>query len=281
MNKPEGIAFDKESGRLAFEEGRTGHYRLGTTSFIYRDHVVPNVKRLAGRVQDVEILLFDVDEDLPGPEAVAELRALAEAHGLSYTVHTPLSASLASADEERRRRGVADVQRALSWAAPLEPLGFPVHVYLGEREHDPDPPRDLDAWRARATRSLTELIQSGVAAERLCVECLDYDFELIAPVVEALELSVALDIGHLERDGRALRALVTRYLDRARIIQWHGTDPGGRDHRSLTHFPRAEAEWLLETLRRRGWSGVLTLEVFNEQDFEESLARVRELAVKN
>ena len=232
--------------------------------------MLPNVERLAGRVDDVELLLFSVDEDVPPPEQVARLVDLKQHKSLSYTLHTPLDASLASADERRRLDGVDKVRRALDWARPLEPLGCTVHVYFGDREHDPSPPADVAAWRARATRSLETLMRDGAP---ICVECIDYDFALIAPVVRALDLSVALDVGHLLRDGRALGPMLDAWLGRARILQLHGTRVdrhGARDHVSLRHAPRDELERLMRALR--GWNGVLTLEVFDERDLDESLA---------
>jgi sugar phosphate isomerase/epimerase len=256
----------------------TRPFRVGTTSFIYRDHMLPNVRRLAPHVDDVELLVFDVDADLPSDDEVAELVELKARHGLSYTVHTPLGASLASDDERRRVAGVDQVRRALAWARPLAPHGAPVHVYLGEREHDPAPPRDLDAWRARAERSLRTLISDGTAAPTMCIECIDYDFALIDPVVRALGLSIALDVGHLHRDGRALGGALDAYLGRARIIQWHGTEPGGRDHRSLAHVAEEERRWLVGELVARRFAGVVTLEVFREDDFWESLGIVEALA---
>ena len=57
----------------------------------------------------------------------------------------------------------------------------------------------------------------------LAVECIDYDFALIAPVVRALDLSVALDLGHALRDGLPLAPLVDAWLPRTRIVQLHGT----------------------------------------------------------
>lgn len=252
-------------------------FRLGTTSFILRDHMVPNVAHLGGRVDDVELLLFSVDEDLPGADEVAALARLKREHALSYTVHTPLDASLASADESRRLDGVARVRRAIAWGRPLEPLGYPVHVYLGDGEHDPAPPTDLDAWRDRGRRSLEALLADGVAPAALCVECLDYDFQLVAPLVRALDLSVALDVGHLLRDGLALRPVIDEWLPRARILQLHGTRSDGRDHKSLAHAPRTEVTWLLRTLVERDWRGVLTLEVFDPLDLDESLAIVHSI----
>lgn len=247
-------------------------YRLGTTSFIHRAGWLENARRLAGRVEDVELLCFDGDPSaLPSPLEVAGLAALKAEAGLTYSLHTPLEASLASADEARRREGVARVLRAVERTRPAAPEAVVVHVYLGDREGEAPPP-DLDAWRARAARSLSEMVAAGVSPGALCVESLDYDFELVAPVVEALGLSAALDVGHLHRDGRPVAPLLERHLRRARVVQWHGTEPGGRDHRSLRHVPRAEARALLDTLRRVGYQGVLTLEVFGEEDLADSLA---------
>jgi sugar phosphate isomerase/epimerase len=248
--------------------------RIGTTSCIWHDHMLPNVERLAARVDDVELLLFSVDEDLPGAEEVSQLVRLKHEHALSYTVHTPIDASLASTDEKRRLQGVDKVRRAIEWGRPLGPLGFTVHVYLGDQEHDLSPPHDLDAWRARATRSLETLRQEDVP---ICVECIDYDFALIAPVVRALDLPVALDVGHLLRDGRALAPMLDAWLPRARILQLHGTRPDGRDHVSLRHAPPDAVDELLKTLTTRDWHGVLTLEVFDERDLDESLALVEHL----
>ncbi|HZZ85432.1 MAG TPA: cobamide remodeling phosphodiesterase CbiR [Anaeromyxobacteraceae bacterium] len=252
-------------------------FRLGTTSFIHRAGWLENARRLAGRVEDVEILCFDGDPAaLPSADEVAGLAALRAETGLTYSLHTPLEASLASADEPRRRDGVARVLRAVEVTRPLAPEAVVVHVYLGDREGDAPPP-DLDAWRGRAARSLAELVAAGVPPRAICVESLDYDFEQVAPVVEALGLSAALDLGHLQRDGREVAPLLARHLHRARVVQWHGVAPGGRDHRSLRHVPRGEARALLDTLRRVRYQGVLTLEVFGEADLEESLAVLHEL----
>ncbi len=245
-------------------------FRIGATSFVYPAGWAENVARLAGRVRDVELLFFEADA-LPGAEEVAALAGFKARAGLTYSLHTPLAASLASEGEARRREGVAAVLRAVDAARPLAPEAVVVHVYLGDRERD-TPPRDLASFRRRAARSLEALLAAGIPARTLCVETLDYDFEIVAPVVEALGLSVALDLGHQHRDGRPVEALLERYLPRTRVVQWHGVDPTGRDHRSLRHVPREAAQAVLATLLGTCYEGALSLEVFREDDFEESLA---------
>lgn len=251
-------------------------FRIGATSFVYPAGWLANVERLAGRgkIHDIELLFFDPF----GPGGLPDARELAglsefRKRGLGYSVHTPLSASLASEDEARRLAGVRDVLRIIDYCQLLDPHAYVIHVYCGDEEGGARP-RDLDAFRERAATSLRALVASGVPASQLCVEYLDYDLDLLRPVLEALDLSIALDVGHLLRDGRDWRAILDRYLPRTKLVQWHGTAPGGRDHKSLAHLPRETASAVLRALGDAEYSGVLTLEVFNPNDFEESLALV-------
>jgi sugar phosphate isomerase/epimerase len=249
-------------------------YRVGTTSFVYPARWLENARRLAGRVDDVEILLFDppTPASLPSQVEIAALARLGRDTGLTYTVHTPIGFALASEDPARRAVAVDAAAQAVRAAALLAPRAVVVHLAPGEREGDP-PPADVDAFRRRAAASLRQVLAAtGLAPSTLCLETLEYDFALAEPVVEELGLSVALDVGHLARDGVPFDAVVARNLARTRVVQWHGTDPSGRDHRSLRHYPRAEGLRLLRTLHAGRFAGVLTLEVFGEQDFEESLA---------
>jgi sugar phosphate isomerase/epimerase len=248
----------------------TDLFRIGATSFVHPSGWADNVARLAGRVRDVELLFFEADS-LPDPEEVEALAGWKARAGLTYSLHTPLTPGLASADEERRRAGVEAVLRALDVARPLAPEAVVVHVDFSDREDDA-PPRDLAAFHRRAARSLEALLLTGVPPRSICVETLDYDFELIAPVVEALGLSVALDLGHEQRAGRSVEALLDRHVSRARLVHWHGVDPAGRDHRSLRHVPVAAAKRVIASLRAARYDGALTLEVFGEDDLEESLA---------
>lgn len=261
----------------ATEDRVTRSFRLGTTSFIHPAGWLQNARRLASVVEDVELLCFEGDlAALPSIEEVVGLAELRARTQLTYSLHTPLEASLASEDEARRTDGVQRVLRAIERTRPLAPHAIVVHVYAGDREGDPLP-RDLAAFRRRAARSLSELVASGVAPSALCVESLDYDFELIAPVVEELGLSTALDVGHLLRDGRPVQPLLERHLHRARVVQLHGVEPGGRDHRSLRHVPPTVVRALLDTLGAVSYQGVLTVEVFGERDLAESLALLEEL----
>jgi sugar phosphate isomerase/epimerase len=253
-------------------------YRIGTTSFVHPAGWLENARRLAGRVEDVEILLFEAPtpENAPSEDEIAALARLGRDAGLTWSVHAPLDVALASEDPARRRAGIEAVRRAVELTAPLAPHAVIVHLAPGEREDDPAPSHP-GAFRRRAAASLREILACGLPPATLCLETLAYDFALAEPVVEELGLSVALDVGHLARDGVAFDAVLARNLARARVVHWHGTDPSGRDHRSLRHYPRGEAVRLVRALRGAGWAGALTIEVFREADLDESLALLSEI----
>lgn len=256
--------------------------RIGTTSFIYPGSWLYNVERLGPHFDDVEILFFESQGPgaFPPPHECEALARCKREHGLSYSLHTPLDASLASESARRRSEGVRSVLTAIDAAAAFTPETYVLHVYWGDAEHDPRRPADADAWRARATESLSSVIAQGVAPEQLCIELLDYDFGLIEPVIEQLGLSVALDVGHLVRDGQDELAALERLWPRTRLIQWHGTDPSDRDHRSLEHYPRDRARALLERLSAGGYTGVLTIEVFREADLASSRSLLEALLLE-
>ena len=78
-------------------------FRIGATSYIIPDDILPNARHLAalGEVQDIELVLFEVDDGLnniPSPETVAELAALAGARP-DLLLHLPLDLRLGRNDE--------------------------------------------------------------------------------------------------------------------------------------------------------------------------------------
>src|SRR5688572_11198216 len=131
--------------------------RIGTTSFIHPGSWVENVRRLGPDFEDIEILFFEGEGAFPSAAECRALRDEKRALGLSYSLHTPLDASLASQDERRRQAGVSSVLRALDVASSFEPENVVLHVYLGDGERDAFPPHDLDTWRERARASLRDI----------------------------------------------------------------------------------------------------------------------------
>ncbi|HAR34621.1 MAG TPA: sugar phosphate isomerase, partial [Desulfobacter sp.] len=63
-------------------------FRLGTTSFIYPDHIIPNVKKIGAFFDEIELLVFESKpKEIPSPDDVKELAGLSRDLNLTYNVH--------------------------------------------------------------------------------------------------------------------------------------------------------------------------------------------------
>ena len=64
-------------------------------------------------------------------------------------------------------------------------------------------------------------------------------------------------------------------LARTKVIHLHGI--AKRDHSSLTSFSDNRVELILKELVLNSYAGVVTLEIFNENDFRSSMKLLREI----
>ena len=105
---------------------------------------------------------------------------------------------------------------------------------------------------------------------RLCVENLEAWYpDAFAPVLAAAPVSRTVDIGHLWLRGEDPLPRLAAWIDRARVVHLHGV--AERDHKSLAHVPAAQLDPIVAFLVQH-FTGVVTLEVFNQEDFLSSQA---------
>jgi sugar phosphate isomerase/epimerase len=244
-------------------------FRLGSTSYVYPADILPNVCRLAPLVDDVELVLFEVDErsNLPSPDVVEALGRLAEAHDLTYTVHLPLDLRLAS-DDAWRHPSMEKARRVIRSTRPLHPWAYVIHLDGSEIETEGAvSPAALARWRDRATRSLEMIAEEAGAPHLLAVENLEnYHPDAFLPLLDRLPISLCADVGHFIKVGQPPLPYLEVHGERIRVIHLHGCRDG-RDHRGLDLI----ADDLLAELRNwlvtACYRGVLTLEVFTERHF--------------
>ena len=253
-------------------------FRLGTTSYIIPADILPNVEFLASRVDDVELVLFESDEfsNLPDEDTIRQLTDGQRKAALSYTVHFPLDADLGSADEAERSRSVDKCLRVAALTRPLNPLACIVHFNGDVR--GPRPSADVGRWQDALDRSVAGLLASGIEPRDLCAETLDYAFDLVEPIVLKHNLAVCADVGHMLLNGHSVDAFLDRHADRCRVIHLHGIREG-KDHADISSLGsgiigRAVEAMGIASDRERA----LTLEVFNRDDFETSLAILEDYA---
>lgn len=253
-------------------------FRLGATSYIIPDNILPNLLFLRDLVDDVELILFESHEfsNLPTPGAVEEMARIGRESNLTFTVHLPLDTRLGSGDETERRASVEKCRFIIDLMQSAGPFAWVLHLH-GDKRGNP-PSDNIPRWIKQNRRSLDELLTDGLDPRRVCVETLDYDFEFVAELVESFDLSVCLDIGHLLVRGSDVSAHLDRWMDRARVFHIHGVDSKGDDHRNLKHFPKGLLEGLATRLSQlpAGDERVMTMEIFDKDDFEQSIQAVAE-----
>ena len=244
-------------------------FRVGVTSYVYPADILPNVERLAGRVDDIELVLFESEQtaNLPSPDVVARLAELGRQHQLTYTIHFPTDRALGSTDASERAAHVAQMRRIIELLAPL-----PVHGYILHLEGiapDADAAR-VAAWQRDVAGELPNLLE-GYDPQMFCVESLNYPFSWCAPLLDQFGLSVCADVGHVWRRGEDVPEFLRVWLPRARVIHLHG-ECDGRDHLPLTALAPGRLEKFLEAAH--GFSGVVTLEVFEYAAAQLSIERL-------
>ncbi len=245
-------------------------FRLGTTSYIYPADILPNVRRLAPVVDDIELVLFEVDDygtNLPDASTIAELQTLARDNDTTYTVHLPLDL------DWRAERSFEKILRALNATRSLDPFAYVLH--LDGRVLQDEPSRVIVAqWQAETSHALDRLLVQ-VDASRLCIENLErWSPEFFAEIVTQKNLARCIDVGHLWKQARDPMPHLREHIARTRVIHLHGIN--GRDHQSLKWQARAEVERVLNFLAEAKFAGVLTLEIFNLDDFLSSKQVVEE-----
>ena len=253
-------------------------FRLGTTSYIIPADILPNAHYLAGKVRDIELILFEVDDgpnNLPSVEVIDELLQIAQEHDLTYTVHLPLDLKLGE-DGSEQDQSLVKAKRVIDCTRELDPWAYVMHLD-GRSVRTSTDAGSLRTWQDRSVRALGLVSEWAGSAEKLAVENLEtYPLDFIQPVLDRIPVSRCVDIGHLWLDGHDPIPYLRTALPRTRVVHIHGI--AERDHRSLTFMPSEKVREVLNELIQAKYKGVLTLEIFSEEDFHSSMDLIEKIA---
>jgi len=253
-------------------------FRLGTSSYIIPDDILPNARYLAGKVRDIELILFEVDDgpnNLPSPDVIEELSQIARGHDMTYTVHLPLDLKL-GADDSERDQSLVKAKRVIDRTQALDPWAYVLHLD-GKSVRTSTDAELIERWQDQSVRALQIVAEWAGEASKLAVENLEtYPLNFIQPVLERVPVSRCVDIGHLWLDGHDPIPYLRAALARTRVIHIHGI--AERDHRSLACMPLEKVRAVWDELIDAKYEGVLTLEIFSEEDFLASMEVIEKLS---
>ena len=254
--------------------------RIGTTSYIIPDDILPNVRYLAPLVDDIELVLFESEgeDNLPTKKVISALNDLAREHDLTYTVHFPLDVYPGSTDRKIREKSLDTYLKILDLTQDLDPFGYILHLTPELYGQTASP--NIPVWLDCLDESLSRLLEkTSLSSKMFCAETLSYPFEVVEDLVKKHNLAVTLDIGHVWMMGYDAGASCSSLLANTRVCHLHGVDEKGKDHQSLDTGDPSLIEGFLAPLVQQEEDGeerVLTLEVFNQHDFLTSLSLLRQ-----
>lgn len=248
-------------------------FRLGTTSFIYPDHIIPNVRKLGKNFDEIELLIFESipEQVLPSENEIKELVYLADEFNISYNIHLPTDISLVDIVPKNRTKAIDTIKKVMDLCAPLKPTTHTLH--LDFTCQDTEKGRDgIHKWRERASQSLNCLASSIPDPDAVSIETLDYPFEYLDGLIESHDFSVCIDAGHLIKYKFDILKLFNKYQNRIPLIHLHGVDfstSPPKDHVGLDKTPDGMIKDTIVVLEQ--FKGVVSLEVFNYKNLSASL----------
>ena len=257
---------------------QTYPFRLGTTSYIIPADILLNAHYLAGKVRDIELILFEVDDgpnNLPSTEVIDELSQIAGQYDMTYTVHLPLDLKLGN-DGSEQDQSLVKAKHVIDCARGLDPWAYVLH--LDGRSVRTSTDADLiRRWQDQSLRALNIVSEWAGGAEKLAVENLEtYPLDFIQPVLDRIPVSRCVDIGHLWLDQHDPIPYLKAALPRTRVVHIHGI--AERDHHSLACMPEEKVRAVWDELLYAEYEGVLTLEIFSEEDFLSSMEVIEKLS---
>ncbi len=248
---------------------------IGTTSYIVPGDLVDNARHLAGRADHMQLVLFDVPGgpcNYPSPAEVKALRVIADATGLTYTVHLPLDLHLGPPDDRLGHLSLTRARAVINATRDLTPVAYIAHLDGRELLNGPWNARAHKDWCAQTIVAVEHVVEWIGDPALLAVENLQtYPLDIADPVLAQVPVSRCVDVGHLWLDGHDPLPVLAAALPRTSVIHLHGLN--GRDHQSVAHMQPERLDPVIAALLDADFDGLLTLEVF-EKDYETSLEAV-------
>jgi sugar phosphate isomerase/epimerase len=242
-------------------------FNIGTTSFIYPDGYVSNVKMLGPYLENIELLLFESNhtDALPSKLVIGELARMASDFNMSYNVHLPTDVSISDRNPEQQHIAVETIVRVMERVAPLLPTTLTLHLPYNEASLDEDV---VKRWQGRAIRNLSKILANGTPGQLISVENLDYPFEIVDPIIAELGLTICLDCGHLILQGDDIQTFFDTRSAKIAIIHLYGVAKN-HFHGALDGLPEKLIDPIMRLLAK--FNGLVSLEVFSYAHLEASL----------
>ena len=241
-------------------------FKICTTSYIYPDNILSNVRMLAPYMDEIELILFESSPDsLPNQQEIKALCSLADAFDITFNIHLPLDIFLGSPNKTKRIKAVETIKKVMDLTSILHPSTHTLHFESDKICQDKN---GLKIWQNLIRESMEMLISKGIKCKNLSIETLIYPFEWIETIVIDYDLPICFDMGHVILQKKNIEEIFNKHSQRIPILHVHGVE-NNKDHISLNRLPEKETDKVINILKR--FSGTVSLEVFSYEHLIDSL----------
>lgn len=242
---------------------------MGATSYAVRGGLMENLEFLAPLVDDMQLTLFDSAgaSNIPTLSEARALRRRSRELDISISAHLPTAIDLGSADASVRRTSAEIFRRAVDAAQECGADIFVMHASIV-----PVPDSYAAAHAERVIGELVRLMPMFDSPRRLAIENVVPTFDIETALIDELDTSVCIDVGHHALYGTDAAAHIERWAHRCIAAHIHAVDEQGHDHASLATMSCRELRAAVDGFLKAGYTGPMTMEVFERDDFDGSLA---------
>jgi sugar phosphate isomerase/epimerase len=258
---------------------------LAAPSMVFGKDLMENVRRLAGLMNHVEILLFHTPSlhNVPDHREVSMLNQTGDQENITYSVHLPASLEIASRDRAKREESVRLAIEICRQTSAFNPCHYILHIPFTAPTLVPVPglyfktgnQGTWSEWTKRALDSLEMIISNTGLNGKLLVENINYSPSFLEPFWEEGCCKLCLDLGHLLLGKENVSETLKTYLNVTEEIHLHGVQAYD-EHISLAVLPANQVHEWLTCLVKASFAGIINLEVFSPQDLEISMKIVLE-----
>lgn len=246
-------------------------FRLGTTSYILPDDILPNVLYLTPLVDDIELVLFESPDfsNIPSVSLVEQFRDYAVHNECGYTVHLPIDRKAGSDNPAERKLFYETAINVVERTSILEPRAWVLHC---EGINGDASPKEIVHWQERCLDTIKILTEKVGDSSRLVIENLSYPAEWNFDIIKKGKCKYCLDVGHLWiRGDNNWEEICAKMLPDTRVVHLHGVCDG-KDHVSLHKGSKDVLLRFVRLLASMHYNGIVTLEIFSQNDLYESLS---------
>ena len=174
---------------------------------VFGKDLTENVSLLAGRMDHIEIILFQTRElhNIPGAKTLEHLKRIGQANNTSYSVHLPAFLEIASNDRKKREASIRLASNIIIRMNAIKPLHYVLHIPFTTPTLTPElgvyfyrhQDTQFNDWTRRALNSLKALKEKSGQATKILVENINYSPLFLEPFLDNELCGLCLDLGHL------------------------------------------------------------------------------------